>query len=47
VDSLNLVYDLFEKPESEPDILARNKIAHPAFIPAKKVLEVINVRQRA
>lgn len=45
--SLNLVYDLFENPDSESDLLSRNSIANPLFIEGGKVLEVINVRQRA
>jgi prophage DNA circulation protein len=43
--SLILAYDLFETIESEEDILARNKIIHPAFISGN--IEVVNVREGA
>lgn len=43
--SLILAYDLFENFESEEDILARNKIVHPAFISGN--IEVVNVREGA
>lgn len=41
--SLILAFDLFENFESEADILARNKIKHPAFIAG--TIEVVNVRE--
>lgn len=43
--SLILAYDLFENFESEEDILARNKIVHPAFISG--LIEVVDVREGA
>lgn len=43
--SLVLAYDLFENFESEADILARNKVTHPAFISG--TIEVVNVREGA
>lgn len=43
--SLILAYDLFENFESEEDILARNKVTHPAFIAG--TIEVVNVREGA
>ena len=41
--ALLVAYDLFLSPEVEPDLITRNKIRHPGFIPPFKILEVINV----
>lgn len=40
--SILLAYDLNESIENEQDIINRNSIRHPGFIPAQKSLEVIN-----
>jgi prophage DNA circulation protein len=40
--SLLLAYDLNESIENEQDIIDRNAIRHPGFIPAKDPLEVIS-----
>jgi prophage DNA circulation protein len=40
--SLSLAYRLYGNISNEEDILARNKIKHPAFIPAEKQLEVLS-----
>ena len=40
--SIVLAYDLNESLDNEQDIISRNKIRHPAFIPANKELEVIS-----
>lgn len=40
--SLLLAYDLNESMDYEQDIIDRNSIRHPGFIPAKQELEVIN-----
>jgi prophage DNA circulation protein len=40
--SLHLAYDLFEDPRKESDIINRNKIKNPGFIPQGKVLEVLD-----
>ncbi len=40
--SLVLTYDLFEDPRNEQDIIDRNGIRHPGFIPANETLEVID-----
>lgn len=39
--SLIIAYDLFERQENEEDIINRNNIRNPSFIPKGKVLEVI------
>lgn len=44
-NSLVEVYDLFENPDSEDDLIARNKIKNPGFIMAGTTLEVIDVRK--
>ena len=41
--SLLLAYDLFESQDSEQDIIDRNSIEHPGFIPAGETLEVVGV----
>lgn len=41
--SLVLAYDLFENPNTEDDIINRNKIKNPAFIMGGTTLEVVNV----
>ena len=46
-NSLLVAYDLFEKPEVELDLVARNKIKHPGFIVGGTTLEVIDVRKNA
>ena len=40
--SLNLVYDLFEEPDNEQDIIDRNNVRHPGFIEPNKALEVVD-----
>ena len=40
--SLLLTYDLFESIDNEQDIIDRNDIRHPGFIPANQVLEVLD-----
>jgi len=45
--SLLVVYDLFEREDAEGDLIARNGIQNPAFIPGGSVLEVLNVRKGA
>lgn len=42
-----LSYDLFQHLESEQDIIDRNKISHPGFVPGGALLEVLNVRAGA
>lgn len=42
VSSLQLTYDLYQDPRSESDIIARNKIRNPGFIPQGKTLEVLS-----
>ena len=44
-NSLVLVYDLFERRDSEQDIIDRNKIKNPAVIEQGIELEVIDVRR--
>lgn len=39
--SLVLAYDLYEKLDRETDIIQRNEIEHPGFVPGGVVLEVI------
>lgn len=46
-NSLVLSYDLFQNPDSEADIIARNKIRNPAFIQGNQTLEVIDERTRS
>lgn len=46
-NSLVLAYDLFQNPDSESDIIARNKIRNPAFIQGNQTLEVIDERARS
>lgn len=46
-NSLVLSYDLFQNPDSEADIIARNKIKNPAFIQGGQTLEVIDERARS
>jgi len=43
--SLTVVYDLFESPDSEEDLIARNSISNPAFIGGGTTLEVLDVRK--
>lgn len=45
--SIVLAYDLFEDPDAEEDIIARNGIRNPGFIDAGETLEVIDVRTSA
>lgn len=40
--SLLLTYDLFESTDKEQDIISRNNIRHPGFIPNDKTLEVLD-----
>lgn len=40
--SLLIAYDLFEDPNTEQDIIDRNNIRHPGFIPAGSELEVLD-----
>lgn len=44
-NSLVVSYDLFENPDSEADLILRNKIKNPAFIVGGTTLEVIDVRK--
>lgn len=46
-NSLVLSYDLFQNPESEADLITRNKIRNPAFIQGGQTLEVIDERARS
>lgn len=46
-NSILLSYDLFQDPDTESDIIARNKIIHPGFITQGRILEVVNGRKRA
>jgi len=46
-NSLVLSYDLFQNPDSEADLIARNKIRNPAFIQGGQTLEVIDERSRS
>lgn len=39
--SLEVVYDLFESPDNEADIIDRNNLRHPGFIPGRSTLEVL------
>jgi prophage DNA circulation protein len=41
--SLVVAYDLFESIEVEADLVARNNIRNPAFVPIDRELEVLNV----
>ena len=41
--SLVLAYDLYESQELETDLLNRNKVRHPGFVPGGKDLEVLQV----
>jgi prophage DNA circulation protein len=41
--SLVLVYDIYENPLYEQDLIDRNKVAHPGFIPGGKTLEILQV----
>lgn len=41
--SLVTTYDLYENPIYEADLIARNKIAHPGFVPGGKSLEVLQI----
>lgn len=40
--SLHLAYELFEDKRKEDDIIKRNEIKHPGFIPQGQVLEVLD-----
>lgn len=40
--SLHLAYELFQDPRTEADIIARNKIKNPGFIPKGQILEVLD-----
>lgn len=40
--SLHLAYDLYQDPRAEADLIARNKIKNPGFIPQGKTLEVLS-----
>lgn len=42
VSSLHLAYDLFMDPRAEEDIIKRNAIKNPGFIPKGKALEVLD-----
>tara|TARA_R110000803_G_scaffold162194_1_gene225798 strand:+ start:12121 stop:13314 length:1194 start_codon:yes stop_codon:yes gene_type:complete len=41
-NTLNLTYDLFEKPENESDIISRNNIRNPGAISEGTTLEVLD-----
>jgi prophage DNA circulation protein len=41
--SVVMTYDLYENPIYEDDILLRNKVAHPGFVPGGEPLEVLQV----
>lgn len=45
--ALVVSYDLFDTIEAEEDIINRNKIRHPGFVPGGRELEVLNVRERS
>lgn len=42
VPSLVMAYDLYESVDDEQEILDRNKIRHPAFVPGGQKLSVLN-----
>ena len=37
VPAIVLAYDLYEDPAREPEIIARNRIRHPGFVPAEPI----------
>lgn len=41
--SIVVAYDLYQNPVYEDDLIARNKIAHPGFVPGGETLEVLQV----
>lgn len=41
--SLVLTYDLYENPQFESDLVKRNKLRHPGFVPGGEELEVLQV----
>lgn len=41
--SLVVTYDIYENPIYEQDLIDRNKVSHPGFIPGGKALEVLQV----
>ncbi len=43
--SLVIAYDLYEAVDLEDDLIARNKISHPGFVPAGQTLEVLENEQ--
>jgi len=43
ISSIVLAYDLFESLDGEQDLIDRNSIKHPGFIPANTSLEVVDV----
>lgn len=45
--SLVLAYDTFETPDAESDLITRNAIRHPGFVPGGIDLKVLDVRQGA
>lgn len=45
--SLVLAYDVFETPDAESDLITRNAIRHPGFVPGGIDLKVLDVRQGA
>ncbi|MDO8294383.1 MAG: DNA circularization N-terminal domain-containing protein [Gallionella sp.] len=40
VPALVLAYDLYEQPARDDEIVARNKLRHPGFVPAEKIMVV-------
>jgi prophage DNA circulation protein len=41
IPALAMAYDLFEDVAQESDLIARNKVRHPGFMPAGKKLEIL------
>lgn len=43
--SLVIAYDLYESVDLEADLIARNRISHPGFVPGGQTLEVLEIEQ--
>jgi prophage DNA circulation protein len=41
--SIVVAYDLYQNPDYEQDLINRNKVSHPGFVPGGKSLEVLQV----
>jgi prophage DNA circulation protein len=39
--SLVVAYDIYESLELEPDLVSRNNVSHPGFMPANKILKAL------